>query len=190
MVSRAFFDDPMFAWVESNESRRRSALPGFFRLIIQYCLRYGEVYSARDDKGVALWLTPGNSTITIGRIIKSGMWKTPFYFSMQGIFRFMILDTFSEKLHKRIAPAHHWYLLLLGVDPDSQGKGIGMELVLPILKQCDRDDLSCYLETNKFENLQFYNKFGFTSIENGFASKTSPQLWALLRTPESSHSSI
>jgi ribosomal protein S18 acetylase RimI-like enzyme len=39
--------------------------------------------------------------------------------------RFVRCDSHTEHLHKRDAPAQHWYLWLLGVEPPRQGQGIG-----------------------------------------------------------------
>ena len=36
----------------------------------------------------------------------------------------------------------HWYLALLGVDPDHQGRGFGSHLMQPVLTRCDRESIA------------------------------------------------
>lgn len=55
----------------------------------------------------------------------------------------------------------HWYLSLLGVDPRSQGKGHGSRLLAFWLERVDRESWPSYLETDRPENLPFYERAGF-----------------------------
>ena len=65
---------------------------------------------------------------------------------------------------RRIEKAHpkepHWYLGVLGTDPDHQGKGIGAALLAPVLERCDREGMPAYLESSKESNIPYYERFG------------------------------
>ena len=76
----------------------------------------------------------------------------------------------------------HVYLALLGVDPSAQGKGIGKQLLQPRLDHCDESGLPVYLETQKPDNLPFYERFGFT-VRDTVAFDKSPTLWSMWRDP-------
>ena len=55
----------------------------------------------------------------------------------------------------------HWYLAILGVEPDAQGRGLGAQLMQPLLDRCDTDGTDAYLESSKESNIPFYQRFGF-----------------------------
>jgi ribosomal protein S18 acetylase RimI-like enzyme len=60
----------------------------------------------------------------------------------------------------------HYYLMVIGVDPDVQRKGIGSQLMEDILTKADNEKLDCYLETVTSENLLFYQKHNFEIVKN------------------------
>jgi ribosomal protein S18 acetylase RimI-like enzyme len=65
---------------------------------------------------------------------------------------------------KRDPGERHWHLGPLAVDAHLQGRGVGSRLMQIFCAQMDaaRDD--AYLETDKPENVRFYERFGFGVI--------------------------
>ena len=57
-----------------------------------------------------------------------------------------------------------WYLALLGVDPEQQGKGLGSALLQRFAQQVDADEAPAYLETDRPENVAFYGQVGFDVV--------------------------
>jgi len=55
----------------------------------------------------------------------------------------------------------HWYLSLLGVDPPHRRCRVGSGLLRSWLEVVDRDALPSYLETDREENVAFYERVGF-----------------------------
>jgi GNAT superfamily N-acetyltransferase len=53
----------------------------------------------------------------------------------------------------------HWHLPLIGVDPMSQGRGIGSALQRHILEQCDHQKMLAYLEATSPRNVPLYSMF-------------------------------
>lgn len=87
-----------------------------------------------------------------------------------------------EKVH----PAEpHWYLGLLGVDPSFQGRGLGRYLLEPVLARCDAEGLGVYLETQKPENLAFYERFG-CRVRDEVSIAGAPPVWTMWREPRPS----
>jgi ribosomal protein S18 acetylase RimI-like enzyme len=78
----------------------------------------------------------------------------------------------------------HWYLGVLGIDPDHQGKGLGSELLGPVLQRCDTDGLGAYLESSKQANLAFYGRHGFEVTDKITLGK-GPPIWGMWRDPVS-----
>ncbi len=58
----------------------------------------------------------------------------------------------------------HWHLDPLGVTPDLQGKGIGSQLMEYYLNHVDQHGMAAYHETDRPENVQFYERFGYEVI--------------------------
>lgn len=55
----------------------------------------------------------------------------------------------------------HWHLSPMCVKPGSQGKGIGKMMLEHLTQLLDQRGIGGYLETGKWENVQFYQKFGY-----------------------------
>ena len=58
----------------------------------------------------------------------------------------------------------HWHLGPVAVDPPFQGRGIGGAMLSAFCASIDAYGAVAYLETDKGENVRFYQKFGFTVI--------------------------
>src|SRR5258707_5963112 len=80
VLARAFYTDPMLQCLVPNNAKRTHLLPSFFGLVVRYCLRYGEVYTTSMLNGAACWLTPGNTTPTFARILRTGVYVSPLDF--------------------------------------------------------------------------------------------------------------
>jgi ribosomal protein S18 acetylase RimI-like enzyme len=63
--------------------------------------------------------------------------------------------------HVSLMPDKHWYVAVVGTEPDVQGTGQGSALMKRITQMADRANADCYLEANGPDNKTFYEKFGF-----------------------------
>jgi ribosomal protein S18 acetylase RimI-like enzyme len=66
-----------------------------------------------------------------------------------------------EHLNALHPVAPHWYLATLGVVPEARGRGQGRALLETLLARADADAQPCYLETDRAENVPFYEGGGF-----------------------------
>ncbi len=87
-------------------------------------------------------------------------------------------------IEKKHPHAPHWYLLGLGVDPDLQGKGIGTQLMAPVLERCDREGTPAYLESSKERNVPLYERNGFRVTEEFRVPNGGPPIWMMWRDPK------
>jgi ribosomal protein S18 acetylase RimI-like enzyme len=78
----------------------------------------------------------------------------------------------------------HYYLAVLGTDPDQQGRGLGSRVMRPVLDQCDSDGLGAYLESSKERNIDFYARHGFRVLEEVRLLR-GPSMWKMWRDPRS-----
>ncbi len=91
------------------------------------------------------------------------------------------------EVFEALAPLHppepHWYLSTLGVDPRQQRRGLGRALLAAWLADVDRDPTCAYLETDRPENVAFYERAGFVVL--GETQLFSARVWRM-RRPEAS----
>jgi ribosomal protein S18 acetylase RimI-like enzyme len=89
------------------------------------------------------------------------------------------------EVFEALAPLHppepHWYLSTLGVDPRQQRRGFGRALLAAWLADVDRDASCAYLETDRPENVAFYERAGFVVL--GETQIFSAPVWRM-RRPE------
>lgn len=71
-----------------------------------------------------------------------------------------LLDTW--KRHDPKQP--HWHLDPLGVTPELQGKGVGSRLMEAYCGIIDEKRMAAYHETDRLENVPFYERFGYTVV--------------------------
>ncbi|MGW4247775.1 GNAT family N-acetyltransferase, partial [Nocardia sp. NPDC004722] len=59
----------------------------------------------------------------------------------------------------------HWHLGPVAVDDGLQGQGIGSRMLTDFCARVDDRRAAAYLETDKPENVKFYERFGFTVLD-------------------------
>lgn len=180
VLARAFADDPASGWVFRDDARREDLLERAWTLQLESIwLPFGECTTTVDLAGAACWMPPGGWNIPIrnqlalfGPIVRGAGRSTP---------RALAYLAVTERHHPR--SPDHWYLPLLGVDPDLHGRGFGAHLLAPALERCDRDGLPAYLETAKERNLPFYERHGFRVSKQIALPRSGPPLWLMWREP-------
>ncbi len=177
---RAFEGDPAANWIIRQDKKRADAFNIWFRLwLCKISLPHDEVYVADDCIGGALWHPPG--TLDIGFVERFMLLPDIIRaISIRGIRRFVAFMTALEKVHPK---EKHFYLQILGVNPDHQGKGVGSALLKPVLHICDREGCGAYLETSKEKNLVFYGRHGFVANNQVDPGPGAPLIWTMWRDP-------
>jgi ribosomal protein S18 acetylase RimI-like enzyme len=182
-LERAFSPDPMFTWIFPDPATRPAALQRLLRVPLEYGVRYGRVTTSHDARAACIWLPPGPG-ITIPRMIRSGLLGVPFRTGFGPFGTFMTANEIMDKIHKARAPEPHWYLMVVGVEPELHNRGVGSALVREGLALADRASQPCYLETSAPRNLAFYERLGFVVLEEATLGKGGPKAWAMRREPQ------
>jgi GNAT superfamily N-acetyltransferase len=87
-----------------------------------------------------------------------------------------------REIERRHPVVPHYYLSVLGTDPEQQGGGIGSALLTPVLDRCDSDGIAAYLECSKESNVAFYARHGF-AVTDRVQLPDGPPLWFMWREP-------
>jgi ribosomal protein S18 acetylase RimI-like enzyme len=180
-LANAFYDDPAISWMVPDDDRRRRVGPhGFKAWLEKIYLPKGNVYTDSDRKAGALWAPPGKWKMSVGVQLR----LTPAMFRIVGVRRMpLILKGLAmmDKHHPDDQP--HWYLAVLGTDPEYQGKGLGSAVMKPVLDRCDADGVGAYLESSKEANIPFYRRHGF-EVTGEVHLPEGPPLWPMWRDPQ------
>lgn len=173
-LTLAFAADPMTRWSWPDPGTYLEAFPKFARAFGGEAFAKGSAHRVDACAGVALWLPPGVEPdgAALGALMQ-GTLKGPALMEGAGIMQQMM------DFHPR---EPHWYLPLIGIDPQHQGKSLGSALLGHALALADRDGLPAYLESSNPRNIGLYERHGFEQlgcIQNG----SSPTLVPMLRKP-------
>jgi ribosomal protein S18 acetylase RimI-like enzyme len=173
-IVSAFLTDPAarFAWPAARDYLY--AMPLAIQEFAGACFDHGTAYITADFRGTALWLPPG---------------VRPKGDALEKVFRDTarpehlddLLATF-EKMDQSHPKEAHWYLPMIGIDPNAQGKGLGGQLMRYALARCDQDAALAYLETANPRNIALYERFGF-EVMGQFQMGAAPRMTPMLRRP-------
>jgi GNAT superfamily N-acetyltransferase len=177
-VARAFYDDPVFSFLMPDESRRARQLErGFSLFARRIWLPHDESYTTASAVGGAFWLPPGKWHLSIPRQLM----LTPAMIGSMGLRDLPPLLRTLSLIESNHPQENHFYLPVIGVAPEWQGKGIGTALLRPILERCDREGLPAYLEASSERNRACYERNGFKVTDELQIPGGGPPLWPMWR---------
>ncbi len=95
-----------------------------------------------------------------------------------------VLGAFEEfeRAHPRDEP--HWFLTLLGTDPQQRGKGHGLALLAANLRVVDEAGLPAYLEASNSANVPLYQRYGFVVHGSFRMPEGGPEVVTMWREPQ------
>jgi ribosomal protein S18 acetylase RimI-like enzyme len=177
MLARAFHDDPIMDWVFQDTETRPRYARRFFTGRARVLMPQREIYVADDGAAVAMWARPDE-------------WRDPPLKALRELA--VLVPGVGLRVARvmrglvQVESSHpkppHWYLAVLGTDPDRQGEGLATALLHRVLDDCDRDEVAAYLETGTERNVAFYTRHGFKVTEELQLPK-GPPVWLMWREP-------
>jgi GNAT superfamily N-acetyltransferase len=181
LISRAFYDDPLYTYIIPDETDRKKYFPYIFKAYIWYCIHYGVVYaSSQNLEGVALWVPSEFAYITPERSKECGD-EVFFYVLGRKYLERLSITSYPNDVHEQLIKEPHIYLMVIAVDPKFQGMGYGKKLLFPMIEYLDENNLKCYLDTNKESNVGLYQKYGFKILKEFEIENTGITNWSMLR---------
>jgi GNAT superfamily N-acetyltransferase len=181
VLGRAFHNNPgVVALLRGDPPAVRlrlteNAMHGFARAMLRVGMPQ---VIKRDGKVVAVSLTypPGAypPTLWTELTIASGLLRA----GLRRLLRFARVDALMRTRHLR---EPHWYLWVLGVEPELQGQGLGSELLRALAARAERDRVPCYLETDKPSSVRLYQHNGYVVQREELVPKLDFKLYYMLR---------
>jgi GNAT superfamily N-acetyltransferase len=176
-LGAAFHDDPVLSWIIPDEARRRARLTPLMELFARRFQPHGENHLNESATGAAVWAPPGaefsqqdDERFEAALVALAG----------DDIARATRVMELLDANHPTGVP--HWYLMLLGVIPERQGRGIGSALLRSVLDRADREGSPAYLEATSRLNRALYERHGFVTIGE-LTVADCPPLYAMWRPP-------
>ncbi len=141
-------------------------------------LTRGEVWC--HGGAVALWLPPLDGPRPApDRPTLAAAWRS-WRFLGRRLPHARRLTALMEQAHPHDPP--HWYLRIVGTDPDHRGRGHASALLRSMAARFDADGLPAYLESSNISNLPLYRRFGFVE-QATIEVPSGPTLWPMWREP-------
>jgi ribosomal protein S18 acetylase RimI-like enzyme len=175
VIVKAFADDPAARWMYPDAADYFGNFPHFVRVFGGKAFESGTAEHLDEFFGAALWLPPGvqPDEKALGDFLQATSSKD----DQAALFSvFEQMGTFHPTMP-------HWYLPLIGVDPERQGKGLGSMLLERALRRCDHNGQPAYLEATNSRNVALYERHGFEIIGT-IQAGSSPEIVPMLRPPQ------
>jgi GNAT superfamily N-acetyltransferase len=149
--------------------------------VTRYSQQYGTVETTSQAEGVACWLPPGEGNYHYAAFFRTGWILIPFQSGLRNYARMLANDNTAHIFRKHACPGPHWYLWVLGVEPEHQGQGIGGRILASGLERADAQRMPCYLDINNPDNIPFYQRYGFEVTEESNVPGYEFRIWGMQR---------
>ena len=170
-IVAAFLTDPLarFAWPSPHDHLRGMDLAA--REFAGGGFAHGSAYVSADFCGTALWLPPGvhPNGAALERVRRDTA-KPEHLDDLLGTF---------EQMEQSHPEEPHWYLAIIGVEPNAQRRGLGTDLMRHAVARCDQEGALAYLESSNPRNISLYLRHGFEvtgEIQVGAAPLVTPMV--------------
>jgi ribosomal protein S18 acetylase RimI-like enzyme len=174
ILAAGFVDDPVLTWI-FDEPGRVAKLDVFFRFLAREALvPLGATYLT--DGGCACWTPPGSPEWPPERAERLAALAAE-HFTPDDMARLAAVSDLMDAHHPR---QPHWYLGLIAVEPERQGRGCGRHLLEASLTAVDAARLPAYLESTNPRNRSLYERHGFERVEE-LELANGPTLTAMWR---------
>ncbi len=181
VLGRAFDDDPFANWMAQQDERRAERIRHSMKVALtRMTMPFGECYTTNEVQGAALWTPPGKWKLGL----LQQLLLMPSIVKTTGLRRVPAVMGGISAVEKKHPHPPHYYLMVLGTEPSLQGKGIGTQLMRPVLERCDREGAPAYLESSKERNLPLYERNGFRVTEEMTVPNGGPKIWLMWRDPK------
>jgi len=174
-LAAAFQNDPAISWMIPDSDQRRSRLPRMFDWLVDDHLRHGIILGTPDCAAVTMWRLPGK-VHHHDRLWPPLLWR--------------LLRAFGANLGRAAAlgdaiSAHvpagegYYYLRYAGVQPASQGQGLGGKVIRAGLALAAAQGRPACLETATPDNVGIYLRLGFNVVEEWDVPRGGPHFWTM-----------
>lgn len=183
----AFQAEPFYLAIANARTNKKEstkeALLKYFDFSIQEAKKYGVYYTtANEAAGASLWLKPQTDEGWEAQAnAKKAFLKNHFGKESLAVYKAIVHS--METMEETVIEDHWWYLSILAVAKNQQRKGLGKQLLAPVLAEADKIGAPTFLETFTEGNLIFYGKLGYEVALEYLEPTLNKTCWVLMRQP-------
>lgn len=180
ITADAFRDDPFVNWMLKSQKHKLQMYTTLAKNV--YAPRgFCQIYEENGEgQAATMWMMPGGN-IKESFLGSLSLMKT---FAMDagvsGMKRGFFTGQAMEKQHPK---EPHVYLFTVGVRGAARGRGLGRQMIEPVLAACDESGTMAYLENSNPANERVYNSLGFEHLAVIEPMAGSVTLQAMKRRP-------
>ena len=190
----ALAKDPFYRTIAGAQRHDPSifetALVRYFEYALDEAEAIGRLVVDEEQLGAAAWFLPIAPRVAHEAKTKK---ERVLYevLSKAGLVAYQQITEFMSQQRSRVCIASNaWYLSIIGIAPQAQGRGLGRKLLEPMLAEADAATASCYLETFSMRNVTFYTRLGFGVVGMPHEPTTGAHYAIMLRRPHPDSSNI
>jgi ribosomal protein S18 acetylase RimI-like enzyme len=161
VLGRGMRDNPLHVQAfGADPERRERALTHIFKGVLRQYVSKGSVlgaFSSETIVGVCAMVEPGRCQPSGGERLR----LLPEAIAGAGLGGTVRLLKWAAAWARHDPREPHWHLGPVGVERNLQGQGIGGAMLRVFCQRMDTLKAMAYLETDKRENVTFYERFGF-----------------------------
>ena len=161
--SKAMVNDPLHVYFFPDPGSRLKKLTAMYTFMIR--MNFLKAFrTSASCEGIIIWEEPFEHAFKVS--FKEYITGSLLFFKVgpRSLLRMMKYQEWSAKLKKESIEDPYWYLNVVIVDPEHQGKGFASKLIKPVLVKADENRQKVCLETQNENNLPIYEKYGFTTL--------------------------
>jgi ribosomal protein S18 acetylase RimI-like enzyme len=182
LVDDAFYI-AMEASVDQNLATPKEGMVRYMAYSMQEAAQYGElVLSETGRHGASIWSKPlDQNTRAEQSALKKQFIKE--YMGANSLDTYQSIVDFMSAAAEDVVKDTFWYLSIVGVHPDLQGRGLGGPLIRPVLERTDALGVPTFLETFTRQNMSFYERLGYKAAASFEEPLTRTEYWIMVREP-------
>lgn len=156
ILTESFKTDPHINWL-LEKSKNLNKIKILMDYVFEESFEKGEIYLSDDKTAAALWNFEKGEKISFSYIIRN----------LSFLLRIGISATVRILKMDKLVHSHYPHegkysqLYLIGVLPESRGKGLASELMNPMIARFNNKSIPVYLETGNPRNVEIYKRKGF-----------------------------
>ncbi|CAK4081513.1 unnamed protein product [Aphanomyces euteiches] len=183
-LAQAFLHYPCmkYAFDGMTEAERLEKLTILERTVAVAALNFGGIVETKDGNGALLWLAGKNFPLSLEQSEQSGITELPALLGMTVIQRFASHTREGNNYVVQHAGKTMGWIWVLGVAPESQGKGHGRYLVEKAVADMRAQGMTeFWLVTESEVNVIIYKKLGFQVMHEHVLFSSGIRKWTMKR---------